>query len=57
MKLTKTELLQKLEELNKNEINEDMRLGKIKPNSSEAVEAINRYNQRSKTIGWIKEMV
>ena len=57
MKLTKTELLQKLEELNKNEINEDMRLGKITPNSSEAVEAINRYNQRSKTIGWIKEMV
>ena len=57
MKLTKTQLIKKLYELNKKQIDDEMRLGNIKPNSNEAVEAINRHGQRSRVIAWVDDIL
>ncbi len=55
MKMTKKQLINKLYELNKEEINKEMRLAKIKSGSKEAIEAVYRHGHREKVISWVED--
>ena len=53
--ITKTKVFYQLKEKNKEELKEEMRLRKIKPNTSKAVELITEYNKRSLVISWVED--